>query len=151
VNRCKQFIIQMPGDIRMIHINRHKAQNGFTLVEVIVVAIIVAALAAVAVPLYLNYVGSSRDNSASNAAGSIASFCGACVNAAGNLTDNSVAAGGGSISCSNGSNIQIPTDIVVTLNPGNPGDPAAVPPVPPSARGVTAHHTQSTNNRTFNY
>jgi len=37
-----------------------KTSEGFTLVEVIVVAVIVAVLAAVAVPLYLNYVTSSR-------------------------------------------------------------------------------------------
>jgi type IV pilus assembly protein PilA len=60
-----------------------KKQQGFTLVEVIVVAIIVAALAAVAIPLYNGYVTSSRNNAAANAAGSVASFMGACVNQSG--------------------------------------------------------------------
>ena len=35
----------------MFTVNRRKGQKGFTLVEVIVVAVIVAALAAVAIPL----------------------------------------------------------------------------------------------------
>ncbi|MEO6096779.1 MAG: prepilin-type N-terminal cleavage/methylation domain-containing protein [Fibrobacteria bacterium] len=60
--------------------NKQKRQQGFTLVEVIVVAIIVAALAAVAIPLYNGYVTTSRNNAAANAAGSVASFMGACVN-----------------------------------------------------------------------
>jgi prepilin-type N-terminal cleavage/methylation domain-containing protein len=55
-----------------------KKQQGFTLVEVIVVAVIVAVLAAVAVPIYLNYVENSRTNQCNNIAGALASFCGAC-------------------------------------------------------------------------
>lgn len=70
--------------------SRIKAQAGFTLVEVIVVAVIVAVLAGVSVPLYLGYVNSSRLNAASNAAGSAASFAGACVNSG---KDFSLAAG----------------------------------------------------------
>lgn len=61
-------------------------QRGFTLVEVIVVAIIVAALAAVAIPMYTSYVNTSRQNAAANAAGSIASFMGACVSQNGTAT-----------------------------------------------------------------
>lgn len=49
-----------------------KNQKGFTLVEVIVVAVIVAVLAAVAVPLYLGYVRDSRTNVCQNNAGTIA-------------------------------------------------------------------------------
>lgn len=64
----------------------NRKQQGFTLVEVIVVAVIVAALAAVSVPLYLNYVTSSRTNAAANTAGSVASFMGACSNQAGAVT-----------------------------------------------------------------
>ena len=60
-----------------------KTSEGFTLVEVIVVAVIVAVLAAVAVPLYLNYVTSSRNQVALNCAGSIATFCAACQNGGG--------------------------------------------------------------------
>lgn len=57
-----------------------KAQKGFTLVEVIVVAVIVAILAGVSIPLYLGYINNSRENAAANAAGSAASFAAACVN-----------------------------------------------------------------------
>jgi prepilin-type N-terminal cleavage/methylation domain-containing protein len=61
----------------IIHSNK---QSGFTLVEVIVVAVIVAILAGVSVPLYLGYINSSRTNQATNAAGSAASFVNACRN-----------------------------------------------------------------------
>ena len=67
----------------MLSINRKQKQRGFTLVEVIVVAVIVAAMAAVAVPLYLAYIDNSRLNAATNAAGSVASFLGACRNSSG--------------------------------------------------------------------
>ena len=52
-----------------------KDQKGFTLIEVIVVAVIVAVLAAVAIPLYNGYVNSSRQNVVDNNAGSAATFC----------------------------------------------------------------------------
>ncbi len=54
-------------------LKRVKRQDGFTLVEVIVVAVIVAVLAAVAIPLYNGYVRDSRKNVADNTAGTIAS------------------------------------------------------------------------------
>jgi len=57
-----------------------KNRKGFTLVEVIVVAVIVAVLAAVAIPLYLGYVESSKANVANNLAGSAASFLAAAKN-----------------------------------------------------------------------
>lgn len=93
-----------------------KKQNGFTLVEVIVVAVIVAVLAAVAIPLYLNYVNDSRLNSAENAAGSAASFCSACLNAGGTLTNSTVVTGGGSITCSNGTTFAVPAAVILTLS-----------------------------------
>jgi prepilin-type N-terminal cleavage/methylation domain-containing protein len=61
-------------------------QMGFTLVEVIVVAVIVAILAGVSIPLYNGYVNSSRANQAANAAGSAASFMGACFQSQGTPT-----------------------------------------------------------------
>lgn len=74
---------------------RHlKSRKGFTLVEVIVVAVIVAALAAVAIPLYQNYVTSARQNTVNNAAADLASFVGVCEQDGTTITDQtSVAAG----------------------------------------------------------
>jgi prepilin-type N-terminal cleavage/methylation domain-containing protein len=69
----------------MNRIKNIKGQRGFTLVEVIVVAIIVAALAAVAVPMYTSYVKDSRTNAAANAAGSVAAFMGVCLNLGGKI------------------------------------------------------------------
>jgi prepilin-type N-terminal cleavage/methylation domain-containing protein len=59
--------------------SRKTMKKGFTLVEVIVVAVIVAILAAVAIPIYQGYVNDSNKDQASNTAGSVASFCGACA------------------------------------------------------------------------
>ena len=54
-----------------------KNQKGFTLVEVIVVAVIVAVLAAVAIPLYMGYIKDSRINVGNNVGGTLASAGGA--------------------------------------------------------------------------
>jgi type IV pilus assembly protein PilA len=53
---------------------KRKNEKGFTLVEVIVVAVIVAVLAAVAIPLYIGYINDANMNSATNCAGAAASF-----------------------------------------------------------------------------
>lgn len=62
--------------IRMIF---SKKSKGFTLIEVIVVAVIIAVLSAVAIPLYNGYIRDSRRNTAENVAGSAASFIGTAV------------------------------------------------------------------------
>jgi prepilin-type N-terminal cleavage/methylation domain-containing protein len=49
-----------------------KAENGFVLVEIIVVSIIVAILAAVAIPMYTGYIKSQRQDVAKNIAQSAA-------------------------------------------------------------------------------
>jgi type IV pilus assembly protein PilA len=56
-----------------------RKEKGFTLVEVIVVAVIVAVLAAVAIPLYMGYIHDSRLNVCNNIGGSVASAAGATV------------------------------------------------------------------------
>jgi len=90
--------------------------DGFTLVEVIVVAVIVAALAATAIPLYLNHVNDSRNSAAANAAGSVASFCGACENVGGAIADQNIA-GGGVVNCDvNPSTIQVPADVTIVID-----------------------------------
>ena len=49
-----------PGGFCVFH--KSRKEKGFTLVEVLVVAIIVAALSAFAIPLYMGYVKDSRIN-----------------------------------------------------------------------------------------
>jgi prepilin-type N-terminal cleavage/methylation domain-containing protein len=56
---------------------KRKNEKGFTLVEVIVVAVIVAVLAAVAIPLYMGYIRDSRIDVGNNIAGTINSAAGA--------------------------------------------------------------------------
>jgi type IV pilus assembly protein PilA len=57
-----------------------KNEQGFTLVEVIVVAVIVAVLAAVAIPLYLGYVNDATQNVVNNEAANFSSAVAAGVN-----------------------------------------------------------------------
>ena len=58
---------------------KSRKQTGFTLIEVIVVAVIIAVLSAVAIPLYNGYLKDSRVRTAENVAGSAASFLGTAV------------------------------------------------------------------------
>jgi type IV pilus assembly protein PilA len=58
-----------------------KNNKGFTLVEVIVVAVIVLILAAVAIPLYQGYITESRRSVSENTAGGIAGALSAAVQA----------------------------------------------------------------------
>jgi len=64
-----------------------KNNKGFTLVEVIVVAVIVLILAAVAIPLYNGYVRDSREAVLENAAGATASAFGAAFSTGVQLSD----------------------------------------------------------------
>ena len=98
-----------------------KKQKGFTLVEVIVVAVIVAALAAVAIGVYLQYVKSSRDMAAANAASSIAAFCGACDNSGltpAGFTSGTQITGPATITCPNtptATSVNVPSNVKVTI------------------------------------
>ncbi|MDD4205261.1 MAG: prepilin-type N-terminal cleavage/methylation domain-containing protein [Candidatus Delongbacteria bacterium] len=56
-----------------------KMRKGFTLIEVLVVAVIVAVLAAVAIPAYNGYIQSSKERVAKNTAGTIAAAIAAYV------------------------------------------------------------------------
>jgi prepilin-type N-terminal cleavage/methylation domain-containing protein len=76
------------------YLNNNK---GFTLVEVIVVAVIVLVLAAVAIPLYNGYINDSRRASMENAAGAIASGFGASIQAGGTAVINNNVTAGGSV------------------------------------------------------
>lgn len=57
-----------------------KSNKGFTLVEVIVVAVIVAVLALVSIQLYQGYITEARINNAENLAASAATFLQAALN-----------------------------------------------------------------------
>ncbi len=59
---------------------RNNGENGFTLVEVIVVAVIVAVLALVASMMYRGYVIESRKNTVENTAAAAATFLHTAVN-----------------------------------------------------------------------
>lgn len=100
-----------------------KAQKGFTLVEVIVVAVIVAILAGVSIPLYLGYINNSRDNAATNAAGSAASFAAACVNGGGTISLDATGMDGDgakAITCTGSTaTLIVPTDIHLQVEGGN--------------------------------
>lgn len=101
-----------------------KNNKGFTLVEVIVVAVIVLVLAAVAIPLYTQYVADSRKAAAENIAGSIATAAGAALQQGGTITSRTVNAastqrtvtftpGAGGVGSS--ITVQIPPNYDVTL------------------------------------
>ncbi len=60
-----------------------KQNRGFTLVEVIVVAVIVAVLSLVAIQLYQGYAEEARQHTAENLAASAASFMQVAVNSVG--------------------------------------------------------------------
>lgn len=107
---------------------QNKNKKGFTLVEVIVVAVIVAILAAVAIPIYQQYVDDSGDDSAQNASGAIASFCGACRAAGGTVTGAPTTyAAGATITCTGpGTTIQVPVGVTAEVTWANPGNVNAV-------------------------
>ena len=52
-------------------LQRRRNQKGFTLIEILIVVVIVAILAAISVPIYLEYVKSARASDAKTAISSI--------------------------------------------------------------------------------
>ena len=79
-------------------------KKGFTLIEVMVVAVIVAILAAVAIPAYNGYVTRAGNNVATNVAGTVAAGLGTLVaenlahSATGNATGPGIATLGANVS-----------------------------------------------------
>jgi prepilin-type N-terminal cleavage/methylation domain-containing protein len=117
-----------------------RRNDGFTLVEVLVITVIVAILAAVAFPLYLNHVISSRNQVALSAAGGIATFCAACVNGGGTVGGISATAQNNfTITCTGGSgdqtSIQVPPQLNASVS--SLTSPSTVT-VTNTATGVTA-------------
>jgi prepilin-type N-terminal cleavage/methylation domain-containing protein len=77
-------VLEKGGDSRRSRIER---TEGFTLVEVVVVSVIVAALALVVVQLYGAYVTDARHNAAENLAASAAGYLMSAANAEQGVTD----------------------------------------------------------------
>jgi prepilin-type N-terminal cleavage/methylation domain-containing protein len=129
------------GGCIMSHNSRK--EKGFTLVEVIVVAVIVAVLAAVAIPLYMGYIRDSRINVCNNVAGSVASACGATRQQDTTLEANFDGTySGGAIITFPGLNsvnnvIDIPSDFTVTVSTAN--------------GTVLCNHTSGGSSRTYTY
>ncbi len=71
-----------------------KRNQGFTLVEVIVVAVIVAVLALVGIQLYTGYVQDARQNTAENLAASAAGYLATERNRESTITTGTVAGPG---------------------------------------------------------
>lgn len=61
--------------LKLKEVNKMK-KKGFTLIEVLVVAVIVAILAAVAIPAYMSYVGDSKTQVMQNTAATVATSIG---------------------------------------------------------------------------
>lgn len=93
-----------------------KNQKGFTLVEVIVVAVIVAILAAVAIPLYNGYIKQTKTDMCTNAAGAAASYASAAYNFAGNIDPIVDPATGGLIGGPLGATWVPPTGYAVSVD-----------------------------------
>jgi len=74
--------------------------KGFTLIEVLVVAVIVAVLAAVAIPAYMNYVKDSKGQVMENIAATVATSIGNSI--ASNRVPAASFAGLGGLSAING-------------------------------------------------
>jgi prepilin-type N-terminal cleavage/methylation domain-containing protein len=90
-----------------------KMRKGFTLIEVLVVAVIVAILAAVAIPAYNGYIKTSKERVAKNTAGTIASALAAYYsdyqNAAGSIPGYGTGAAGATLAIP-GNPLKLPTD-----------------------------------------
>ena len=74
-----------------------KNQKGFTLVEVIVVAVIVAVLALVAIMLYQGYTKDARKNTAENLAAAAAGYLQAELNKGSTMPTTGTVSGGTNI------------------------------------------------------
>lgn len=96
-------------------------KKGFTLIEVLVVAVIVAILAAVAIPAYMNYVTGAANDVAENIAGSVASLA-ASENSRGTFTTHSTGTTNGSAAATisvGTQSIKIPSGISISFGAGS--------------------------------
>ena len=96
-------------------------RKGFTLIEVLVVAVIVAILAAVAIPAYNGYIQSSKEKVARNTAGTVAAALAAYYSEWQNTktTLDALTAGvGATMTHGTSLSVQMPADFSCTVGTG---------------------------------
>lgn len=103
-------------------------QTGFTLVELVIVIVILALLAAVALPRYINITTQARVASVNGVAGGVRSAVGvtqAAYFAAGNMAATTVAMIGGTVTVNAGTGIPVATaaGIGTAMQAGNSAQP----------------------------
>ena len=94
--------------------------KGFTLIEVIVVAVIVAILAAVAIPTYNGYIENSSNSVAVNVAGTVAASIGIAIteSALGFADTGTHGIGGGILQIANTISVAVPKNISISYGGG---------------------------------
>ena len=86
-------------------------KKGFTLIEVMVVAVIVAVLAAVAIPAYNGYITDAKTSVAENTASTIAASAAAYMAQLGTTKLSFASATtGGTVSVGGGNKVKLPAD-----------------------------------------
>ena len=92
-------------------------EEGFTLVELLVVIVILVALAAIAIPVFLNQQTNAERAAARSTVGNIASFVSTGI-ANGSLTSTSPVAGPGTVASSVNGSIAVPSGYTATFDAG---------------------------------
>lgn len=99
---------------------RRRANNGFTLVEVIVTAVIVAVLAGVAIPNYIGYVNQTRQDAVNGLAETAAAAANSYWRKTGGTTPPNVASLGLTYDATKYTVTISSPNITVTLTGSNP-------------------------------
>ena len=112
-------------------------KKGFTLIEVMVVAVIVAILSAVAIPIYNGYIERSANDVSKNVAGVVASSVGLAIenSSSGYIAMGTIGAVGGILQIATEVSVVIPKDVSVSYGGGD----------------VTASHIKGSGIVTVNY